>query len=147
MYQSYYIYQHVDPETNEIVYVGQGKKHRAWVMGTMRNHKINNLQYGHRNRDHNNWMEGLIDKGYLPCDWVKIYSKQQSKEDSSINEINLIKQLNPKYNINHTDNYRNPPLIDIAKGWRYLGLSFSDIGKMMKVSTMKAWRLCNVYKK
>ena len=146
-YQSYYVYYHIDPFTSEVVYIGMGQKHRAWTMGTMRNHKINNKQYGHRNKDHNNWMEDLIGKSQLPCDWVRVQVRNLSKSKANEIEKDLIETHKPKFNITHSGRYHTPDLIDEAKGLRGLGLVFPDIAKLMKVSTMKAWRLCNVYKK
>jgi len=146
-YQSYYVYEHIDPDSHEIVYIGMGKRHRAWVMGTMRNHKINNLQYGHRNKDHNNWMESLISEGYLPNDWVHIVCRSLDKGDAVELETGMIKDLKPIYNITHSERYHTPHLIDEAKALYIDGLSYSELGAALNVSTMKAWRLCNVYKK
>ena len=53
MNNNFYIYQHVDPRTNLIRYIGKGKSRRAWNFST---------RCGH----HKNWLKQLKDAGLEP---------------------------------------------------------------------------------
>ena len=82
-----YVYLHVDPETQEVVYVGMGTVSRAWDVKT-REVKDNHYQ----------WLQGLLKKGYVPSEWVSIEYKQLSREDAYNKELELIHMFGPKFN-------------------------------------------------
>lgn len=69
MYE-FYVYLHVDPRTNEVVYVGKGKYGRAWDVTRCRS----------LNKEHQEWMKELSSYGFVPSDWVIIYNKGMSEE-------------------------------------------------------------------
>lgn len=68
----YYVYLHVCPLTGEVVYVGKGKAGRAWDVTRCR------AQF----KEHQDWMLDLIDKNYLPSDWVTILYKGLEETDA-----------------------------------------------------------------
>jgi len=100
----YYIYRHVDPTDHRLVYVGLGTGSRAWAMGTYRSTK--DARYGRRAGEHDAWMNSLMQKGFLPSDWVHIVEKQLTKEDAHKLELELIKTNQPIYNSIGTDKYK-----------------------------------------
>lgn len=76
----YYVYEHVDPRSGEIVYIGMGSGGRAWDVSRDRNHHKNHLS----------WMKELMFDGYIPSDWVNILAKnldQISAREKEVNEI------------------------------------------------------------
>ena len=62
---NFYVYIHVDPRTEEVVYVGKGKHGRAWDVTRCRG----------QHREHQLWMLELTSLGFLPTDWAKIIAK------------------------------------------------------------------------
>ena len=52
-YQTYYVYLHQHPKTDEVVYVGMGQRDRAWNVHV-------------RQTEHSQWMEDLLKEGYNP---------------------------------------------------------------------------------
>lgn len=72
----FYVYQHVDPQTRDIVYVGKGKHGRAWDVTRCRN----------QHKEHQDWMKELCKFGYVPCDWVVIIEQGLSEEEAFLLE-------------------------------------------------------------
>lgn len=69
---AYYVYIHINPVTEKTMYVGKGCYGRAWDVTRSRN--------GHP--DHLGWMKDLVDKGYLPIDWVRILKHQLTESEA-----------------------------------------------------------------
>lgn len=67
--RQYYVYYHICPATNVIMYVGKGKHGRAWDVTRSRG----------TNKAHQDWMIGLSESGHIPQDWVVIASRKQWK--------------------------------------------------------------------
>lgn len=79
----FYVYQHIDPRTNEVVYVGKGCGGRAWDITRSRG----------EHKEHQNWMIDLTNLGYVPSDWVFIYQKNLCEQDAFSIEKNLLHSL------------------------------------------------------
>lgn len=79
----FYVYYHVEPDTREIVYVGKGTGGRAW--------DVTRARGDHKN--HQNWMLGLMEKGYVPSDWVVVYSKGLLEEEAFTDEKELLHEI------------------------------------------------------
>lgn len=131
----YYVYAHIDPNTQEIIYIGYGSGHRAWT--------FNALVF--RQEIHMAYLRELIYKGFLPSEWVVIKERLLSKEDAMLKEKELIQLYKPIFNIQKglgsmTDNNKKQQ----AKQLRSDGLSFSEIAERMNLnSSMTAWRYNN----
>ena len=68
----YYVYLHRHPQTMEVVYVGKGVNGRAWDVTRCRG----------QHKEHQTWMQSLIEEGYIPSDWVIIHAKNLSEQDA-----------------------------------------------------------------
>ncbi len=85
-----YVYTHIEPTSETVVYIGSGSKHSAW-------------EKGHRNFNHNKWVEKLIQEGYIPNDWIRVVDKNLTIEEAHDLEITMISSLKPRFNIQQTD--------------------------------------------
>lgn len=143
-YQEYYVYAHIDPDTQECVYIGHGKGPRAWHYGTYRG-TTENKSYGARKESHSRWCEKRIEKGYLPNDWVIILDKNLSKADACSFEQELIREKNPVYNSPLGEKLlkMNMEDIEIAKEMREAGYSYNSISNELEIPTMTIWRTLN----
>lgn len=129
-----YVYQHIDPFTGHIVYVGHGTGHRAWV-------------YTKRLRDqeHTNFLKDLERKGFTPNDWVIIVDKNLSKETACELERTLIKFYKPIFNkIQGASLLKvTPKILQEAFELREKGWSFSKIAENFDLATMTIHRAMN----
>jgi hypothetical protein len=82
-----YVYYHINPETQEVFYVGIGKYDRAWCV------RKNNRSDAHVEK-----LEQLYEKGYTLEDIVKIHTKGISKKEALELEYVLIDQHRPVFN-------------------------------------------------
>lgn len=140
------MYQHIDPETNEIVYIGTGKNSRAWATGTIRFANSNSKSYGHRDGPHAAWLSNLITRGYLPNDWVTIVHRQLSKEDAHKLEVEYICTIQPRFNHNHNPVVRAEKRKELKAQIQILrgtGLSYQGVANQLGTSTMRVWRCAN----
>jgi len=91
----YYVYEHYDPDTDEIVYVGMGSLGRAWSFadtGTA-------ARRGNRPPEHATWAYALCDRGISPEDFVRVTDSGLSREDALALERDRILELGyPKFN-------------------------------------------------
>ncbi len=88
MTKLYYVYQHFDPLTKEIVYIGKGCHGRAWDVTRCRN----------EHKEHQSWMKSLCSKGFIPTDWVYIVKRGLLEEEAYTLEHDLINQGCPLFN-------------------------------------------------
>jgi hypothetical protein len=78
----HYVYYHIDPKSNELVYIGKGSGGRAWQCSPTDRH--NDLHY--------DWIKNLIEEGYTPDDFVQIITKNISSEEAHKIESKMIKR-------------------------------------------------------
>lgn len=83
----YYVYEHINPVTLEIVYIGVGKLDRAWT-----------CRGGNRSKEHFEFIYDLQMKGFTLQDIVYIRERGLPKQEAFEKERNLIDELRPKYN-------------------------------------------------
>lgn len=74
----YYVYKHIDPRTQEVVYIGKGRGGRAWDVTRSR------AEY----KEHQEWMTSLMEKGHTPDEWVVIVTKGLSEKEALLEESN-----------------------------------------------------------
>lgn len=102
--KNYYVYQHIDPSTGEIVYVGMGSGGRAWgILNRNRRH----------HPEHREFLDQLTQNGFLPCDWVVIIERNMTKETATLSELKLIHSLGiPKFNFSNGEKQWSSKLTD-----------------------------------
>jgi len=114
----HYVYQHVDPTTGEIVYIGMGTGGRAW--GILNKNKKHHLE-------HRLFLDNLLELGYLPNDWVKIIERNLTKENAFLKELKLIHELGiPKFNFSNGEKQWSSKLND-SQVLDIMGLLKTDI--------------------
>jgi hypothetical protein len=86
----YYVYQHKDPKTNEVVYVGMGSAGRAWDARNSSNKRF-------KNTAHCNWIQEQLNAGYLPTDYTTVLCKGLTREEALKLEHRLVLRLKPKF--------------------------------------------------
>lgn len=77
--------------------------------------KVKQAAYGHRSPEHAFHLEALLKDGYLPHEWIEFVERSLTKRQA----------------------------LKIEKELRDQGLSYKNIGKQMKCSTMVAYRILN----
>lgn len=128
----YYVYKHVDPITEEIVYIGYGSRDRAWKFPPL----SPNFPSANRQPNHIAWMEEKTKEGFIPADWVKIVEKFEYRDLARELESSLIKKIQPKYNLRNCN--RSPrriqeEVIEMKKLYKE-GLTLQQIGSKYNIS-------------
>ena len=85
----FYVYMHVDPDSKEVLYIGMGQGSRAYATKTV---KINTTRYGHRSPEHAKHLDDLLDKGYLPHEWITFIKRGLHKQDALLLEKDSIEK-------------------------------------------------------
>jgi hypothetical protein len=136
MNEIHYVYYHIDPRTDEIVYVGHGSYERAWVCRTTG---------PGRSIEHATWCKELMGAGYTPQDWVRIHIWSLSKDKAKKLEAIKIKEDAPRFNQSMGAPKKLDP--DQIKEAEYLrddaGWMYNEIAEKLGVSTMTVWRAIN----
>jgi hypothetical protein len=132
-----YVYTHVDPETGEVVYVGQGVNERAFLIHASK-----------RDAAHTRWLTQQAYDGYTMLDIVKIPYRMLTKERATQVEQILIARYNPRFNTakgvgSMTDRVR----IVEARALRAQGYTYAQIAESLGIARMSAWRYINVVAK
>lgn len=86
----YYVYEHVDPRSGELLYIGHGCRGRAWVHGSDKT--------ALRSQEHLAHLESMTQDGFVPSDWVSLHNQGMTKSDACAEEQELIRMLKPTYN-------------------------------------------------
>lgn len=126
----YYLYRHVSPEDETVVYVGVGTKDRAW-------------QYQNRQPDHKNWLDQLFEQGFTLDAIVQIDETSLSKEQALEIELGRINDLKPTYNRNFRRNgvcKLDEMSFERAKCMREDGFTYKSIAEELRVATMTIHR-------
>ena len=136
----YYVYFHIDPETDEIVYIGSGTGERAWCVRPGKKLKGG----GHRKPEHSFWCYQLMDAGLTPEDWVYIKQRGMTRIEARQYEEQLIKKHKPLFNYKRGVNFilSDEQVIECFD-LRDLGYSYSAIAQKINTSTMTVWRRLN----
>lgn len=127
----YYVYWHTDPNTLEVVYVGHGCGHRAWV---------NDPPF--RDELHSEYLNNLQEKGYTPDQWVKIAQRGLNKEQACFYERSDIKAFKPRFNkIQGAKLLKvTPEILKEAFDLREQGWSYQRIADNFDLATMTIHR-------
>ena len=134
----HYVYLHVCPMSDDVFYVGHGSKGRAWRCDSYGDVP----KYGHRSKDHSDYLDTLMMEGYCPADWVVIHAQGLSKKEAAEKEQFLIRELEPAFNKPLGRKLLKLTKQDIADGhsMREEGHSYKYIAEKLNVSTMCAHR-------
>ena len=122
----YYIYHHVDPKTNKVMYVGLGQYDRAWC--TRKNQ---------RSEKHYEWLVGLYEEGYTLSDTVFIVKNKLSKQEALQEERKQVEEHNPIFNKllnkHHWQKGRkfDKEVCEFAKGLREHGYGLREIAFLL----------------
>ena len=132
-----YVYLHIDPRDKQVMYVGMGQRHRAWVCGRASNS---------RHEDHGDWMDELISLGYTPDEWVHIVDQNLPRKKALKLEKMLIEQYG--YDNLFNQDMRRPSKmthdqIKASEDFRREGMSYSKIAEEIGLSAMTIWRNLN----
>lgn len=136
----YYVYQHIDPDTHLVIYIGHGRGKRAYETETTFVKRRG--AYGHRSMEHSEFLQSLLKRGYLPHEWCDFPFRSLSKEEAARKESGLILLTKPKFNqayglkqckFNKTD-------LQAIFGLREMGVSYENIAKEFNVSAMTVYR-------
>lgn len=131
----HYVYEHYDPATEEIVYVGCGSGGRAW-----------NFNKPFRTEDHWNWFQGQVVKGHHPGQLVRVISWDLSKSLAHALEQFRIYQVLPRFNRSIRSRHQvfGVADYDAARRLRDSGLSYAAIADALGFSAMTIHRNLNL---
>ena len=125
----FYVYKHVDPETQEIIYVGMGYGPRAYTTNASGGR-------GDRSKEHSLRLHQLMNEGYLPHEWVEFIVRNTDLFSARKIERKYIEKYQPKFNLKHGPKRLITDRKDIDRilSFRDKKLSYLKIGKMYGVS-------------
>lgn len=143
-YQTYYVYAHQDPITQEYVYIGKGRSCRAFRA----------MQLGHRSEAHAEWLDDQYHNGNIP---VKFLWLHLSEEEAKDKEQEAIKKYKPKFNKHYNPDYDfrkfDPDIREFAKDLRKeFKYSYTQIAYLLGGESlvsreckkaMSIWRMIN----
>lgn len=115
------------------MYVGRGNGSRAWAVKT------------HRSKEHQDYLEELMGKGLLPCDWVSIELRDLEHKEAVKLEKEFIDYFKPRFNKKFGEKLMKMTLeqFEWAKGQREQGRYYRLIAEDIGVSTMTLHRALN----
>jgi hypothetical protein len=133
----YYVYIHVDPRDDQLLYIGHGCRSRAWIHGSGGTQLRSSEHLGH--------LESMTNDGFIASDWVEIIYQGLDKSSACKIEQRLIRELKPRYNKPQgLQNLKvDQGLFDRFLSLREEGLSYKEIGEVTGVSTMTVYRAVN----
>jgi hypothetical protein len=139
----YYVYQHVDPETGEILYIGKGSFERAWLC------RANN-----RNPEYTKHLNSFLTNGYTLQDIVTVLHKGLTNKEAEKLESELIEKIQPLFNKQQTKKWAYPKkfsneIVSMVKSLKQMGYGPQNIAWLMggdkKNNAMSMWRIINEY--
>ena len=133
----YYVYKHIDPRTDELIYIGHGCRGRAWVHGSDKTVL--------RSQEHLAHLESMTQDGFVASDWVKIVATGLDKPSACKQEQELIRELKPTYNKPNGKKALKltPEQYSLCLQMRQDGLFYHQIADEMGVSPMTIYRALN----
>lgn len=91
---TYYVYDHFDPVSGEVVYIGLGTMGRAWEAST-------------RTRAHKEWCVRLSERGYTPDQYVRLRVRGLRRLVALQLERRAIEMAKPRFNVRHASHDRD----------------------------------------
>lgn len=133
----YYVYKHVDPRTDELLYIGHGCRGRAWVHGSDKSVL--------RSQEHLAHLESMTQDGFVACEWVFVLNSGLTKSDACAIEQDLIRKMKPLYNKPQGKSALKitPEQYQLALEMREDGKFYHQIADEIGVSTMTVYRALN----
>lgn len=133
----YYVYKHVDPRTDELLYIGHGCRGRAWTHGSDKSVL--------RSQEHLAHLESMIFDGFIPTDWVYIIHSGITKSDACSLEQEYIRSSQPTYNKPQGKHLLKltPEQFVMCQTMREDGAFYHVIADEIGVSTMTVYRALN----
>jgi len=137
----FYVYQHANPETGEILYIGKGSYERAWL-----------CRGSNRSPEYSVYLKNLLENGYTMDDLVTILQKGLTNEAAEKFESKLILEIQPIFNKQQTKKWVSPKkffgeVVDTIKSLKEMGYGSQTIAFLMggdKVTNaMTMWRITN----
>jgi hypothetical protein len=137
----YYVYQHTDPETGEILYIGMGSYERAWL-----------CRGSNRKKNHQERLNELFALGFTMQDIVDVKASGLNKADALHLEFTKIEQFKPKFNNLSNPDWKYPSkfaneVVTMVKALKQMGYGPQNTAFLMggdkKKNAMTIWRLCN----
>jgi excinuclease UvrABC nuclease subunit len=137
----YYVYQHTDPETGEILYIGMGSYERAWL-----------CRGSNRKKNHQERLKELFAIGYTMCDIVMIIQSGLDKAAATNLEHKHIEKFKPKFNNSKNPNWKYPSkfadeVVSMVKALKEMGYGPQNTAFLMggdkNKNAMTMWRMIN----
>lgn len=133
----YYVYKHVDPRSNELIYIGHGSRGRAWTHGSDKTVV--------RSQEHLAHLDRMIYDGFVASDWVHIIERGLDKSSACKIEQDLIREFKPAYNKPQGKHLlkMTPEQFGLCLEMRESGMFYHEIATEVGVSTMTVYRALN----
>jgi hypothetical protein len=133
----HYVYKHVDPRTDELLYIGHGCRGRAWVHGSDKSVL--------RSQEHLAHLESMTQEGFVAGEWVFVLNSGLTKSDACVIEQDLIRKMKPLYNKPQGKSALKitPEQYQLAQEMREDGKFYHQIADEIGVSTMTVYRALN----
>lgn len=137
----YYVYEHVDPENDELLYIGLGSYERAWL-----------CRGSNRTKDHQNKLKKLFASGFTMADIVSIRASGLTKQAAIDFEYKEIQKYKPKFNKSSNPDWKYPSkfteeIIFMVKALKQMGYGSQNTAFLMggdkNKNAMTMWRLVN----
>ena len=137
----YYVYQHADPETGEILYIGKGSYERAWL-----------CRGNNRDPKYTKYLNTFLDNGYTLSDIVTVLHKGLKNTEAEKLESKLIKEIQPIFNKQQTSKWSYPKkfsdeVVSMVKALKQMGYGAQNTAWLMggdkTKNAMSIWRIVN----
>jgi len=137
----YYVYQHADPKTGEILYIGKGSYERAWL-----------CRGNNRNPEYSKHLNTFLDNGYTLSDIVTILHKGLTNIEAEHLESDLIQKIQPIFNKQQTSKWSYPKkfsdeVVNMVKALKAMGYGPQNTAWLMggdkNKNAMTMWRMVN----
>ena len=137
----YYVYQHIDPDTGELLYIGMGSYERAWL-----------CRGSNRKKNHQERLNELFALGYTMQDVVRIMATGLNKAAALNLELIKIEKFKPRFNNLSNPDWKYPSkftdeVVTMVKALTKMGYGSQNIAFLMggdkKKNAMTIWRLNN----
>lgn len=128
-----YVYEHFDPRTGEVRYVGKGTGGRAWSVA----------RSGSRSLAHFEWLTEIQEHGFTPDQFVRVIARGLSNKEALRLELLTIKAYGYDRLFNSTMSHGlmlNAEQLQRAELLRREGLSHAVIAERIGTSTMTVYR-------